>query len=142
MHVNSILLSKGTDVVTIGSGQTVAVAADLLAQRKIGVLVVSDDNATVAGILSERDIVYALAANGASTLDMSVRDIMTADVQTCRPDESITNVMGLMTDRRIRHIPVIIDGKLGGIVSIGDVVKHRLRELETETSHLREYITH
>lgn len=142
MHVKSILKSKGTDVATIAPSQTVAAAADLLAQRRIGVLVVSDDGAAVAGIISERDIVNGLAQNGASALDMAVRDLMTAEVKTCTPDESITNVMGMMTDRRIRHVPVVVDGKLNGIVSIGDVVKHRLSELETEASHLREYITH
>jgi CBS domain-containing protein len=142
MNVKSILKIKGTMVETIRPGSTLGAAIDALAQKRIGVLVVSEDGETIRGIISERDIVTGLAKHGASLLDMPVSSMMTQTVKTCSPHESVTDVMEMMTNRRIRHIPVINNDKLHGIVSIGDAVKHRLSELETEAGHLRDYIAH
>lgn len=141
MHVKLILKSKGSAVETIRPDATIADAADRLKTRRIGVLVVSAAGATVEGILSERDIVTGLAEHGASLLDMRVEELMTRDVRTCSPEDTVNAVMELMTDRRIRHVPVIQDGTLAGIISIGDAVKSRLQELESEATHLREYIS-
>jgi len=141
MHVKLILKSKGPAVETIQPDATIAEAVDRLTSKRIGVLVVSADGSAVDGIISERDIVTGLAEHGASLLDMRVNERMTRDVKTCSPEDTVNAVMELMTDRRIRHVPVIEDGVLAGIVSIGDAVKSRLQELESEASHLREYIS-
>jgi CBS domain-containing protein len=103
---------------------------------------VSRDEKHIDGVVSERDIIAGLANQGASLFDQQVESIMTCEVHTCTPEDTVTGVMELMTDRRIRHVPVLENGVLSGIVSIGDAVKHRLQELETEASHLREYISH
>lgn len=142
MNVKAILKTKGAMVETIRPDSTLGAAIDALAHKRIGVLVVSDDGETIRGIISERDIVTGLAKHGASLLDMPVSSMMTQTVKTCSPQESVTDVMEMMTNRRIRHIPVIQNDKLHGIVSIGDAVKHRLSELETEAGHLRDYIAH
>jgi CBS domain-containing protein len=142
MHVKLILQGKGRSVATIGPNATIAEAIDVLKARKIGVLVVSNDGQHIDGIVSERDIVSGLGEHGASLLDQHVESVMTSEVRTCTPEDTVTEVMELMTDRRIRHVPVVVDGVLAGIVSIGDAVKHRLQELESEASHLREYIAH
>ena len=141
MNVETILRSKGRSVVTIAPDATIAAATALLRAKGIGALVVSADGATVAGILSERDIVHALAERGAALLDLPVAALMTRHVFTCKPGDSIAELMAEMTQHRIRHLPVVENGRLVGIVSIGDVVKNRLDEVEDEASSLRQFIT-
>jgi CBS domain-containing protein len=140
MNVETILRAKGRHVATISPEETIAVAARELAARGIGALIVSDDGESVAGILSERDVVHGLADQGASLLQQKVGDIMTRRVVTCSPSDSIEDLMSLMTQKRIRHLPCVENGKLCGIVSIGDVVKNRLDEVEYEASSLRSFI--
>jgi CBS domain-containing protein len=140
MNVETILRNKGSAVATIAPHATVRDAAALLPRERIGALVVSGDHARVDGILSERDIVHGLADRGASLLDATVDALMTRRVFTCTPLDSVGDLMAMMTERRIRHIPVLRDGMLAGIISIGDVVKHRLDEMEYETSSLRSFI--
>ena len=143
MYVQSILAGKGDDVATITPDATVREAVALLNERRVGALVVSTDGHRIDGILSERDVVRSLAAHATAALDRSVADLMTRQVTTCAPKDTIEQLMWLMTDKRIRHLPVAgEDGGLAGIVSIGDVVKHRLGQLETENQALYEYITH
>ena len=142
MQVKVILKNKGRTVETIQATALVSDVIDRLKSKRIGVLVVSQTGSDIVGIVSERDIVSGLAEQGPSLLDQRVETIMTREVKTCTPDDTIISVMELMTDRRIRHIPVLRDGVLAGIVSIGDAVKFRLQELETEASHLRDYISH
>ena len=142
MQVKFILKNKGETVETIHATALIADVVDRLRTKRIGVLVVSQTGSDIAGIVSERDIVTGLAEQGIGLLDQRVETIMTREVKTCTPDDTIISVMELMTDRRIRHIPVLRDGVLAGIVSIGDAVKFRLQELETEASHLRDYISH
>jgi CBS domain-containing protein len=141
MRINSILNGKGDDVATVAPESTVADALGLLADHGIGALVVSTDGRTVEGILSERDIVRALAAQGDATLDLPVHELMTDTVVTCTREDTVDSLMATMTDERVRHVPVVEDGVLSGIISIGDVVKHRVGELESETRHLKDYIT-
>ena len=140
MHVKQILKNKGTAVETIRPDATIGDATDRLKAKRIGVLVVSTNGITVDGILSERDIVGGLADYGASLLDQKVDSLMTKEVKTCSIEDTVHSVMELMSDRRIRHVPVVQDGVLAGIVSIGDAVKNRLNELENEASSLRDYI--
>ena len=141
MKVESILEAKGRDILTIPSDTKVAEAARMLKEHRIGALVVSDDGSTAAGILSERDIVHAMVDHGAAVQDLPVSDLMTREVITCAPDDAIVDLMTQMTERRIRHLPVVEDGVLCGMVSIGDVVKNRIAEVETEASAMREFIT-
>ena len=138
MNVEAILRSKGREVVTIAPDATAKTAIEMLRHHGIGALIVSRDGATIEGILSERDIIHALAAHGGTALDFAVARLMSSPVFTRRASDSIAELMALMTERRIRHVPVIEDGTLAGIVSIGDVVKHRLDELEMEANILRE----
>ncbi len=140
MNVEAILRGKGRRVVTILPEATVGEAIASLKREGIGALVVSRDGATVAGILSERDIVHALAEHGAAITALPVSSVMTRHVFTCAPQDSIAELMAEMTGRRIRHLPVLEDGRLVGIVSIGDVVKNRLDEIESEASSLRQFI--
>jgi CBS domain-containing protein len=114
----------------------------VLSQHRIGAVVVSADGSAIAGIVSERDIVRALAGEGAGVLGQPASSIMTSDVVTCGPATTVEQLMGIMTERRIRHVPVDDDGRLGGIVSIGDVVKNRVSDLENETQVLHDYIAH
>jgi CBS domain-containing protein len=142
MNVQSILRVKGSDVATVGQHASLADAAALLRDHGIGALVVSGDGRRIDGILSERDVVRALAAHGAATLGRTVASAMSSDVVTCKVDDSVEHLMVLMTERRIRHLPVVDgEGLLEGIVSIGDVVKARLNQLETENQALFDYIT-
>ncbi len=141
MKVESILKTKGRDVITVPPEASVAEATRLLKEKRIGAVVVSGDGTTVQGILSERDIVHALVEHGGGALEMRVSDLMTRDVVTCSPEDSIGNLMAQMTERRFRHLPVVEGGSLCGMVSIGDVVKNRLDEVETEASAMREFIT-
>lgn len=141
MNVQTILSAKGTEVATISPDATLADATEMLRARGFGAVVVSADGASLDGILSERDIVRSLATRGAATLDLDVRSTMSADVVTCNPNDSIDALMALMTDRRIRHLPVLdAGGALAGMISIGDVVKFRLGELERENDQLHDYI--
>jgi CBS domain-containing protein len=140
MNVEAILRSKGDRVVTIALRATIAVAVATLRREGVGALVASEDGVTVDGVLSERDIVQGLANLGTALLDDKVETLMTRRVFTCTPRDSIADLAAEMTQRRIRHIPVLRDGALAGIVSIGDVVKARLDEMEYETSSLRSFI--
>lgn len=141
MYVRDILSVKGNDVITVKPDMTALDFAKKLVEERIGAALVLDDDGTVIGVMSERDIVYAVAAHGQTCLDRTVGDMMTKEVKTCQLDTTIDDVMSLMTRRRIRHLPVIEGGKLEGIISIGDVVKNRIAEAEREASQLREYIT-
>jgi len=143
MKVVDVLRAKGSKVVTIGPDTSLTVALRRLNGAGIGALVVSADGARIDGILSERDIVRALTDRGPALLDCRVADVMTTAVTTCAPDDPLMHVMGEMTRRRIRHLPVLDERRLAGIVSIGDIVKARLEELELETSVLRDaYLVH
>ena len=138
MKVASILKIKGTTVATTPPRTTVATSARLLRDEHIGALVVSEDGVTALGIITERDIVHGLADRGSSLLELPVELVMTRTPVTCTPDDDIQTVMRQMTRLRVRHLPVVVGGRLQGIVSIGDVVKHRLDELETEANVLRD----
>lgn len=140
MHVSDILKAKGSDVVTTGPGETVAATARLLNVKRIGAVVVRDAKGAVIGIISERDIIHGVAVNGERALDMQVRDVMTTELVSCRTADTIAEVMKVMTTRRCRHVPVIEEGELKGMISIGDVVKHRLEETEMEARVLRDYV--
>jgi CBS domain-containing protein len=139
MFVRAILQQKGSEVVTIGGDATVADAARTLAHERIGALVVTDGG-DLRGILSERDIVRGLAESGRDVLDAPVRSLMTRRVSTCGLDDDLDTLMSTMTEQRIRHLPVMDGGALAGIVSIGDVVKHRVGELQVEARTLHDYI--
>ena len=141
MHVKDILAHKGPAVVTIAPGAAVADVVASLAQHRIGALVVTSDGRTIEGIVSERDVVNALNTFGAELLHMAVREIMTADVHTCVPADEVRSLARTMTERRFRHMPVVVDGALSGIVTIGDIVKGRVDELETEHEQLMDYIS-
>ena len=140
MNVTTILSSKGRDVATIAPTATVGDAVKLLAERKIGALIITGAGGRITGIVSERDIVRALAKYGAGALQVPLNDVMTRKVVTCGPSDSLSNLMELMTAGKFRHLPVMEADKLAGIVSIGDVVKSRLAELEFEQTALRDYI--
>jgi len=140
MTVSRILATKGRDVLTIGPDRSLAEAAGVLAERHVGALVVTDSAGSVVGIVSERDIVRAVAARGAAALEEKVAGSMTAKVTTAPEHATVLSVMGQMTAGRFRHVPVVEGGRLVGLVSIGDVVKHRLAEMEDEQQALREYI--
>jgi CBS domain-containing protein len=140
MTVKSILDSKGTGVVTIEPSADLASAVKLLATRRIGALVVIGSDQRIAGIISERDIIRELAARGATALEQKLGFVMTRKIVTCSRAETISGVMDLMTAGKFRHLPVVDEGRLIGIVSIGDVVKHRVQEIESESATLRDYI--
>ena len=140
MNVDAILREKGGAVVTIAPEATIGEAVAVLRKRSIGALVVSGDGITPDGILSERDVVRGLAREGTRLLERRVEDVMTRAVVTCGRNDHVRDLMALMTERRIRHLPVMHDGRLAGIVSIGDVVKNRLGEIESEAESLKTYI--
>lgn len=142
MKISDILRHKGSTVVTISPADPVSDLLSRLAEHKVGALVVVDgDGNSVTGIVSERDVVRRLAERGAAVLDATVADIMTTEVVSCDPQDSVDSVAATMTDRRIRHMPVISDGQLAGIVSIGDVVLSRMNQLEQDRGQLEQYIT-
>lgn len=141
MHVAGLLKSKGDDVATVAPSSTVGVVVAALAERKVGALVVSEDGRRVDGIVSERDVVRALAEQGSAALDAEVATIMTREVVTCDMSTTVDELSTLMTEGRYRHVPVVVDGALSGIVSIGDVVKSHIRDLEQEKQTLHEYIS-
>ena len=140
MYVDSILKHKGQDVVSAVPTDEIVETARLLNRHRIGAVVVRGADGHVVGILSERDIVRGIAEKGPACLSLKVADLMTRDVVSCRPNDSIDDIMALMTERRIRHLPVMQDGQVVGVISIGDVVKRRIAEIESEASSLREYI--
>jgi CBS domain-containing protein len=140
MTVKAILSRKGRDVVTIAPTATLSAAVKLLAERRIGAIVVTGPEDRVAGILSERDIVRMLGERGPAALDDNVGAVMTRKVATCTEADTIASLMERMTEGKFRHLPVVDQGKLIGVVSIGDVVKWRVGEIEGESNALREYI--
>ena len=140
MLVASILKAKGSAVTVARPETTVTEAVEILRQQRIGVLVVVDAEGAVVGILSERDIVHALARGDADFRDHRIADYMTTSVIFCTPGQSLEDLMREMTNRRIRHLPVLDEGRLAGIISIGDVVKYRLGELQAERDALQDYI--
>jgi CBS domain-containing protein len=140
MTVNDILSQKGNQVLTIEPAATLAAAVQMLAQRRIGALLVTGADHRIVGIISERDIVRVLGEKGTVVLGAPVADVMTRKVVTCARNETIAEIMERMTGGKFRHVPVVEHGRLVGIVSIGDVVKARLSELEYEQDALREYI--
>jgi CBS domain-containing protein len=141
MRISTVLAEKGDAVATITGDAAVVQAVAELAARRIGALVVSSDGRHIDGIVSERDVVRGLSEHHGSVLDEPVSSIMTSTVFTCSPDDDIESLRPVMTERRIRHVPVVRDGELCGIVSIGDVVKSRIGELEKDRKELVEYIS-
>jgi CBS domain-containing protein len=140
VNVREILSVKGRDVVTIEPNANLAAATKVLAERRIGAVVVTGADGRIVGILSERDIVTVLAARGLSALETKVAEAMTRKVTTCSPVDTIASIMERMTAGKFRHVPVLEQGRLAGIISIGDVVKHRVMEMEHEQAALRDYI--
>jgi CBS domain-containing protein len=140
MTVSIILAGKGREVVTIEPHATVAAAIDLLAEKRIGAVLVLGADRRIIGILSERDIVRVLGERGAAALGDPVSGAMTRKVETCNENETIASIMERMTEGKFRHVPVIEQGRLAGVVSIGDVVKHRLQEMERDSAAMRDYI--
>jgi CBS domain-containing protein len=141
MRISDVIRAKGNAVVTVEPQMDVRTLLGVLAEHGIGAVVVSSDGTTVEGIVSERDVVRALADRGATVISEPVSAIMTGDVKTCPPDAPVVDLMRTMTEGRFRHVPVVSAGKLAGIVSIGDIVKNRVGELETERDSLSRYIT-
>lgn len=141
MNVTDILKRKGSEVITTSPTQTLAELVGLLSRHKIGAALVTQADGAVAGIISERDVVNAIAHHGHAALAKQVSEVMTGEVVCCYPSDDLTAVMTLMTERRIRHLPVMRDGELKGLISIGDVVKHRLEEAEQEVGALRSYVS-
>ena len=139
MNVQTILGDKGTDVATITGNATVADAVRVLGERRIGALPVLEGD-EVAGIMSERDVIYCLREHGAEALDWPVIRVMSAPAVTVEPTTPVLTALAMITQRRIRHLPVVSGGRLVGIVSIGDLVKHRIERIEEEAAAMREYI--
>jgi len=140
MTVKAILCRKGNDVITIEPTVTLSAAVNILAEHRIGAVLIMGADGEVAGILSERDIVRALAARGPGALQEAVGQVMTRKVVTCTESDTVAALMERMTKGKFRHLPVVERGRLAGLVSIGDVVKYRLEEMEHESNALREYI--
>lgn len=141
MTIGAILRDKGTDVFSVGPGEDATAIAQSLAQHRIGALLVRDLDGTILGIVSERDIVRAIAREGAAALSHTARELMTADLITVRGETHIAEAFAVMTKHRCRHLPVIEDGRLTGMVSIGDLVKARIAEAEQEAENLRAFVT-
>lgn len=139
MRIADVLRNKGRDVVTVPPDATLAHAVETLTTRNLGALVVVDDT-TPIGIVTERDVVRLIHVHGTRVLDARVSDVMTTAMYTCLPSDSVDSLAATMTERRIRHLPVLVDGRLEGIVSIGDIVKSRIDELQAERDHLESYI--
>jgi len=141
MKISDVLRTKGSAVITVAPHETITSLLGVLVQHNIGAVVVSSDGVAVDGIVSERDVVRQLHARGPELLVAPVSAIMTAKVVTCAPDDELADVGALMTENRIRHLPVVIDGRLAAIVSIGDIVKARMDQLATERDLYEAYIT-
>jgi len=142
MNVAAILGQKGRAVTTTSPATTLLEVAKKLAAKRIGAIVIVGARGTVAGIISERDIMRCLSLHGPDCLSRPVSESMTREVISCQEDDTLDDLMAMMTERRFRHLPVITDGALVGIVSIGDVVKHHVAEVTMEATAMREYITH
>jgi len=140
MAVSHILGVKGRNVFTVRPTDTVETVAKMLGEKRIGAVVVTDDMGKIAGIVSERDVVRHLATDGAGILKLLVSKIMTSNVHTCQEGDREQELMALMTERRIRHLPVVNAGKLAGMISIGDVVKFRIEAIEREAADMKAYI--
>ena len=140
MTVSTILSVKGRDIFTIEPGATLTAAAKLLAEKRIGALLILGPDHRIVGILSERDIVRAIAERGAAALNDFVSTAMTREVVTCRETETITSIMDRMTSGKFRHLPVVDQNRLVGMISISDVVKYRVHEMERDAAQMREYI--
>jgi CBS domain-containing protein len=142
MNVASILKQKGRAVTTAGPGTTLLEVARKLAAKRIGAIVVVGARGEIEGIISERDIIRALSRNGPESVTRPVAEFMTSRVVTCQESDTLDELMARMTAKRFRHLPVVTDGALVGIISIGDVVKHHVAEVEMEAMAMRDYITH
>ncbi len=140
MTVATILKNKGADIVSARPATSVADIARLLAEHKIGAVPVVNAKGGLEGIVSERDVVRAIAQSGQAVLERPVEEVMTRKVLVCKPADTIYEIMALMTDNRIRHLPVVVSGKLEGLISIGDVVKFRIAEVEFEAEEMKRYI--
>lgn len=140
MNVNTILNVKGGDVVTVSTSTPILEVTKTLAKFGIGSIVVTNEDGTLAGIVSERDVVRAIAHMGVDVTNEPVSEIMTENIVTCDRNDSVDKIMGIMTSKRFRHMPVVEEGKLKGIVSIGDVVQQRIAEAELEANAMRSYI--
>ncbi len=140
MTVAHILQAKGSDVISVSPQAAILEVADVLAQNRIGAVLVMEDDGTLDGILSERDIVRALALKGSELAGAKASDFMTRELITCAPDATVDQIMSLMTEGRVRHLPVLEKGKLCGMISIGDVVKRRIAEVEFEAEEMKRYI--
>ncbi|MCB1039608.1 MAG: CBS domain-containing protein [Acidimicrobiales bacterium] len=141
MQVSVLLQSKGPEVVTVRPGRPITEVLEVLVEHRIGAVVVTGDDRTIDGIVSERDIVRAIASLGAGALSATASEVMATEVATCEPDTTVERLMEVMTEQRSRHMPVLVEGELVGLVSIGDVVKHRVASLEHEAQALQDYIT-
>lgn len=139
MTIGAILKSKGHEVLSLPSTATVKQAVDLFAERRIGAVPIVDEG-EVAGIFSERDVTYALSREGAAVLDRTLAEVMTTAVQTVSPADPVIGALSLITRRRIRHLPVVDEGRLVGFVSIGDLVKYRIDRIEADAAAMRDYI--
>lgn len=140
MRINEVIQSKGSSVITARTGQSVAELISLLNDNRIGAVVVTDDGETVTGVAGERDVVRALAEHGAGALEKAIGEVMGSEVHTCKPDDDVADVAGAMTEHRSRHVPVMEEGHFMAIVSIGDIVKSRIDQLESERGHLVNYL--
>jgi CBS domain-containing protein len=140
MTVAQILKGKGRNVITASIDESVAAIVKTLAEKRIGAVILTKPDGALAGIISERDIIRALAENGSKALDLKAREIMTAKVHTCTPEDSEGELMAMMTVNRIRHLPVMESRKLAGMISIGDVVKFRMEAIEREAEEMKSYI--
>jgi CBS domain-containing protein len=140
MPVSHMLQAKGRNVITVRPGDTIEAVAKILGEKKIGAVVVTDEHGHIAGIVSERDVVRHIAKDGAAVLSKPASAIMTSNVHTCQEGDSEQDLMALMTAKRIRHLPVVKDGKLNGMISIGDVVKFRIEAIEREAEDMKAYI--
>jgi CBS domain-containing protein len=138
--VAHILRQKGTSVFTVEPGDSVQTIVDMLARHRIGAVVVVDPAGGIAGIVSERDVVRAMVGDVAAVVSMTAKDIMTAKVRTCSPTDSEAELMQMMTESRIRHLPVVANGRVTGMISIGDVVKLRIESMEAEADQMKTYI--
>lgn len=140
MHVERILAAKGNNVISVDLDETVGQAAEILSDNRIGAILVRNEAGLVEGVLSERDIVRGMAQIGGQCMEATVADLMTRNVVYCQPEDNIDTIMSVMTEHRIRHLPVMRGDQLLGIISIGDVVKFRIEEIENEAAAMRQYI--
>jgi CBS domain-containing protein len=138
MLAEHILRQKGRETITIGPDDSLASAVDTLSEHRIGALVVTDDDGAVVGVLSERDVVDALSEHGGDALGVTVREAMGGEAPTCEPGDEVQELMAFVTRRRVRHLPVVENGAVNGVISVGDLLKTRLKEMETEKQVLQD----